>query len=177
LLALGLLATVLVNPSAALAASRNPGGPGTIDPGPANPGPVAPSGQPDLAAFLYQSNVDVQPGQAVYFSATIRNKGNASAAGFRTLVALDSHYTNVHVDSALGSTCTIQYESGGWLPGYWAVCDGGPLPAGQERIIRINAIAPSTPGPYATIAEADSQGTVAESNESNNSARVTLTVH
>jgi hypothetical protein len=172
-LAVGLAISTLAAPSAALAAPQFPLPP--TDPAPLVP--ISPGGsRPDLTPFLFQSNTDVQPGQAVYFSITNRNIGTAPAGASRTVMGLAKEFSQVQVDFAPGSTCTVQYNNAGWLPGWWVKCDAGSLGAGQNRVIRVTAIAPTTPGGYKVLAESDANGQVAESNESNNTKSVTLNV-
>jgi CARDB len=173
-LAFGLAATVFAGPSTAFAANPDP------PRAPTSPGgeqaPINVVKTIDLKTAVFRLGTNLDPGETFTVGVYVENKGNTAASSIRSATGFGLPYSNVHVSSAPGFSCSVQTSTTGFLPGHWVICDGGPIPAGGGKWIQITAKAPQAAGNYKVWSTVDPQNLIAETNEGNNSGELTFHV-
>ena len=134
--------------------------------------------QPDLRPDFQLSFAKLPDGQAgmpLRYTVQIHNAGQSGGmATVSTIVPLA--LTNVRV-SAPGFACTRRFTASGSQAGTMVTCSRNELDAGASADLTIEANAPSEAAVYQVSATADPRDETAESDESNNEADATITVH
>jgi hypothetical protein len=118
---------------------------------------------------------DAQAGQP--FSYTIRVRNDGGAAGVASVSAVvPPELSNVRVN-APGFVCTRRFTASGAQAGTLVSCMRNDLESGGFADVTIEANAPSEAGTYQLTAVADPRDEVAEADEGNNAADLTVQVH
>jgi hypothetical protein len=130
-------------------------------------------GRPDFQV-TFTTLDDAQVGQP--FSYTIRVRNDGSAAGVASVNAIvPPELSNVRVN-APGFVCTRRFTPSGAQAGTLVACMRNDLEGGAVADVTIEANAPSTAGTYQLTAVADPRDEVAEADEGNNAADVTVSI-
>ena len=79
--------------------------------------------------------------------------------------------------TAPGFVCTRRFSASGPQAGTLVTCQRGDLESGGSADVTIEANAPATLGPIHLTASADPRDEIAEADETNNDADVTVQVH
>jgi len=117
---------------------------------------------------------DAQAGRPFSYTLQVRNEGNASGA-VSVSTALPPGLSNVRV-SAPGFVCTRHFSASGPQAGTLVACTRGELEGGDSADVTVEANAPVGLGPIHLTAVADPRGEVAEADETNNDADVTVEI-
>jgi hypothetical protein len=131
-------------------------------------------GRPDFGVTFTRLD-DVQAGSSFTYTVQVRNDGAAGGAVSLSAV-LPPELSNVRV-VAPGFACTRRFTASGADAGTRVTCIRNDLDGGAVADVTIEAQAPSTSGAYRLTATADPRDEVAEVNETNNGADVTIQVH
>ena len=118
---------------------------------------------------------DAQAGQPFSYTIQVRNAGNAGGAVSVSTV-LPPELSNVRV-TAPGFVCTRLFAASGPQAGTQVACTRGELEGGGAADVTIEANAPATLDSIHLTAVADPRGEIAEADETNNDADVTVQVH
>ena len=105
--------------------------------------------------------------QAMTYTLTVNNTGNANATGIRVIDTVPAGLT------AITASGTSLFECG--VAGQTVTCDGGAVNQGSNATITINATAPAALGQITNTAVVDPDNTIEESNELNNTSALVNT--
>jgi hypothetical protein len=130
-------------------------------------------GRPDFAVQFAHLD-DAQAGRSFSYTVQVRNVGNAGGAVSLSTV-LPPELSNVRV-SAPGFVCTRHFAASGPQAGTLVSCARGDLEGGTAADVTIDANAPATLGSIHLTAVVDPRGEIAEADETNNDADVTVQV-
>jgi hypothetical protein len=134
----------------------------------------ATDGRPDFRV-TFTTLDDAQTGRPFSYTIQVRNDG--AAAGVASISAVvPPELSNVRVN-APGFVCTRRFTPGGAQAGTMVACMRNDLEGGATADVTIEANAPSAAGEYHLTAVADPRDEVAEADEGNNAADVTVLVH
>lgn len=131
-------------------------------------------GRPDFRV-TFTTLDDVQAGQPFSYTIQVRNDGAAADVASVSAV-VPPELSNVRVN-APGFVCTRRFTPGGSQAGTLVTCMRNDLERGATADVTIEANAPSVGGTYHLTAVADPRDEVAEADEGNNAADVTVQVH
>jgi hypothetical protein len=135
---------------------------------------VAKDDRPDFRV-TFAALEDARVGQPFSYTIQVRNDGAAAGvASVSAVVPLE--LSNVRV-SAPGFVCTRRFTPSGSQAGTMVACMRNDLEGGATADVTIEASAPSAAGTYHLTATADPRDEVAEANEANNEADVTVRIH
>jgi len=118
---------------------------------------------------------DVQAGQPFRWTIQVRNDGGSTNAASMS-AQVPPELSNVRV-TAPGFVCTRRFTASGPDAGTLVACSRNDLERGAAADVTIEANAPSGPGSYHLTAMADPRDNVAEADEANNAADLTVEVH
>ena len=134
----------------------------------------SPDARPDfLVTFAHLD--DVQAGRPFSYTLQVRNDGSAGGAVTVSTI-LPPELSNVRV-TAPGFVCTRRFSASGSQVGTLVACQRGELESGATADLTIEANATATLGAIRLTASADPRDEVAEADETNNDADVTVQVH
>lgn len=133
----------------------------------------ATDGQPDFRVTFLALD-DAQAGGPLSYTIRVRNDGAAAGvASVSAVVPPDLSNVRVH---APGFVCTRRFTPNGSQAGTLVACMRNDLERGASADVTIEANAPSTAGTYLLTAVADPRDEVAEADEGNNEADVSLRI-
>jgi len=116
----------------------------------------------------------VEAGQPMHWTVQVRNDGGlANGASVSALVP--PGMSNVRA-SAPGFVCTRLFSASGPGAGTLVTCSRSNLEQGASAEVTIEANAPTDPGTYRLIANADPRDEIQETDEANNSADLAVEV-
>jgi hypothetical protein len=134
----------------------------------------ATDGRPDFRV-TFATLDDARAGRPFSYTIQVRNDG--AAAGVASVSAVvPPELSNVRVN-APGFVCTRRFTPSGAQAGTLVACMRNDLESGATADVTIEANAPSAAGEYHLTAVADPRDEVAETDEGNNAADVTVLVH
>ena len=134
----------------------------------------AADGRPDFRV-TFSALDDAQVGESFSYTIQVRNDGRS--AGVASVSAMvPPALSNVRVN-APGFVCTRRFTPSGPQAGTLVSCMRNDLESGAVAEMTIEANAPSTAGTYHLTAVADPRDEVAEADEGNNDADVTVRVN
>jgi len=134
----------------------------------------ATDGRPDFRV-TFTTLDDAEVGRPFSYTIQVRNHG--TAAGVASVSAVvPPELSNVRVN-APGFVCTRRFTPGGAQAGTLVACMRNDLEGGAAADVTIEANAPTTAGTYNLTAVADPRDEVAEADEGNNEADVTVRIH
>jgi uncharacterized repeat protein (TIGR01451 family) len=131
------------------------------------------AGRPDFSVQFAHLD-DAQPGQPFSYTIQVRNAGDAGGTVSVSTV-LPPDLSNVRV-TAPGFVCTRHFAASGPQAGTQVACTRGDLEGGAVADVTVEANAPAGPGPIHLTARADPRGEIAEADETNNDADVTVEI-
>jgi hypothetical protein len=135
---------------------------------------AATDARPDFRVS-FRSVDEAQSGRPFSYIIQVRNDGAASDVASVSAV-VPPELSNVRVN-APGFVCTRRFTPSGSEAGTLVACMRNDLEAGAVAEVTIEANAPGTAGTYRLTAVADPRDEVAEADEGNNAADVTVQVH
>lgn len=118
---------------------------------------------------------DAQVGRPFSYTLQVQNEGSAGGPVSLSTV-LPPELSNVRV-TAPGFACTRRFSASGPQAGTLVTCTRNDLESGESADVTIEANAPATLGAIHLTATADPRDDVAEADETNNAADVTVQVH
>ena len=114
------------------------------------------AGQPDFRTVLEAKSWSVSAGDTAYFTA-FYNKKTADNGPAKVTLYLQKGFGSPTILNSEGFSCTKNYQSGGWFPGWYVTCTKPSIaPNGAWfDAIQVKAQAPSTAGDYLVISGID----------------------